>query len=66
MKSRRGGKEVEPVKVQNEFYDVMTLEDAYACHERWGVDIVLGNGDADADAMEKEAERERAPAAGTA
>ncbi len=54
------------MKVQNEFYDVMTLEDAYACHERWGVDIVLGNGDADADAMEKEAERERAPAAGTA
>lgn len=54
------------MKVQDEFYDVMTLEDVYTYYEKWGYDIILGNGDADADAMEKEAERKRAPAAGTA
>lgn len=54
------------MKAQNEFYDVMTLDDAYACHENWGIDIILGNGDVDADALEKDLERKRALAAGTA
>ena len=57
---------MEPVEVQNEFYDVMTLDDAYACHERWGVDIILGGGDVDAEAVEEDLKRKRALAAGTA
>ena len=57
---------MEPVKAPNEFYDVMTLEDVYTYYEKWGVDIILGNGDVDAGAMENEAERKGAPAAGTA
>ncbi len=54
------------MKAPNEFYDVMTLEDVYTYYEKWGVDIILGNGDVDAGAMENEAERKGAPAAGTA
>lgn len=65
-KKGREKKAVKTMKVRNEFYDAMTLDDAYACHERWGVDIILGSGDVDADAMEKELERKRALAAGTA
>lgn len=58
---------MEPVKVQNEFYDVMTLEDVYTYYEKWGYDIILGNGDVDAKAMEDaDLERKRALAAGTA
>lgn len=57
---------MEPVKVQNEFYDVMTLEDVYTYYEKWGYDIILGNGDVDAKAMEDaDLERKRALAAGT-
>lgn len=55
------------MKAQNEFYDVMTLEDVYTYYEKWGYDIILGNGDVDAKAMEDaDLERKRALAAGTA
>ena len=54
------------MKVKNEFYDDMTLDDIYIYHEKCGIDIILGNGDVDAEAMEWESKRKRALAAGTA
>ena len=52
------------MKVQNEFYDVMTLKDVYAHYEKRGIDIILGNGDVDVQAMEKELERKKSPCSG--
>ena len=54
------------MRIEGEFYDAVTLDDIYVYHEKWGIDIILGNGDVDAKAMEKDLERKRALAAGTA